>query len=531
MIRAAAYIRVSTTRQAEEGVSLGDQLRSIEERVRQLGGEVSEVFSDSGSGTDDKRPEFRRLLALARSVDRPFDLVVVHSTSRLARNVVLSESSIRELEHLGVKFLSVTQDVQEPLTRVIHAAVDEHYSRQNSLRVGETMMANAAEGFWNGGPAPYGYRTVTKEKRGKKEKKVLETDEVEATIVRQMFDLCLKGDGQSGPMGVKSICNELNSRGNKTRNGNLWQLSTVHAKLTSTYYVGYYEQTRGTVSKTRSDQDGKKVRIECPRIVDQPIYDAVQSKLKRDNPLNSAPRKASADHLLTGIAVCENCGRGLTLTTGKSGRYRYYSCRGALTAGQTACSQPTRVPVDELDDLVTRAIVEKVIEENHLQDLLNGLIERHSKANSSAEQDALRREKEALDAKRGYENLLTLVERGLVDTDDEDFSARLDAVKTKRNIANEAAKRARLRINNKIAITPEMVVKFSDIMRQGLTRGNTKFRRSYIAALVERVNILPNRVAIRGKSSDLISSVQADNNDGEVPSRIQEWRTRRDSNS
>ncbi|WP_269084329.1 zinc ribbon domain-containing protein, partial [Acetobacter tropicalis] len=40
----------------------------------------------------------------------------------------------------------------------------------------------------------------------------------------------------------------------------------------------------------------------------------------------TAPRIVNGPCLLTGLAVCATCGGGMTLRTGKYGRYRYYTC-------------------------------------------------------------------------------------------------------------------------------------------------------------------------------------------------------------
>lgn len=59
---------------------------------------------------------------------------------------------------------------------------------------------------------PYGYRTVEAGQKGRRTKKILAIDPVEAEAVRLMYRLIVDGDGQSGPMGVKSVCTWLNAR-------------------------------------------------------------------------------------------------------------------------------------------------------------------------------------------------------------------------------------------------------------------------------------------------------------------------------
>src|SRR5262249_16862145 len=148
---------------------------------------------------DEDRPEFQRMIAQATSEERPFDIVVVHSLSRFSRDVLHSELYIRKLHRAGVQLVSITQelgnDSSSELIRKILNAFDEHQSRENAKHTHRAMLENARQGFWNGSPAPFGYETVVKERRGNKDKKVLVVNEPEARIVRTIFDLYLGRDG------------------------------------------------------------------------------------------------------------------------------------------------------------------------------------------------------------------------------------------------------------------------------------------------------------------------------------------------
>ena len=61
MTRAAAYIRVSTERQAEEDrVSLGEQQKDIETHCGQRGHTLVKEYQDVGSGASKRRPNSNR---------------------------------------------------------------------------------------------------------------------------------------------------------------------------------------------------------------------------------------------------------------------------------------------------------------------------------------------------------------------------------------------------------------------------------------------------------------------------------------
>ena len=74
MIRAAAYIRVSTERQAEEDrVSLDEQHKDIAAYCQGKGYTVVKEYQDVGSGASKRRPQFQQLLWDAQ--DGEFDVI------------------------------------------------------------------------------------------------------------------------------------------------------------------------------------------------------------------------------------------------------------------------------------------------------------------------------------------------------------------------------------------------------------------------------------------------------------------------
>lgn len=85
--RAALYLRVSTARQAEHDVSIPDQKRQGEAWCATRGYQLVETFVEPGaSATNDRRPEFQRMIEAGTSRPAPFDVVVVHSFSRFFRD-------------------------------------------------------------------------------------------------------------------------------------------------------------------------------------------------------------------------------------------------------------------------------------------------------------------------------------------------------------------------------------------------------------------------------------------------------------
>ena len=85
--RVAIYARVSTTRQAENDISIPDQLAQARKFCEARGWYVvSEIVDPGASARDDKRPQFQAMMDKACIDPSPFDIVLIHSQSRFFRD-------------------------------------------------------------------------------------------------------------------------------------------------------------------------------------------------------------------------------------------------------------------------------------------------------------------------------------------------------------------------------------------------------------------------------------------------------------
>ena len=179
-LRAALNLRVSTAR-AEHDVSIPDQRKQGEAYCLSRGLELVDTFVEAGaSATNDRWPEFQRMIEAGTSKPAPFDVVVVHSFSRFFRDHFELEFYVRKLAKNGVKRLSITQEMGDDpmhvMMRQIMALFDEYQSKENAKHLLRALKENARQGFWNGSLPPIGYRVVAAEQRGAKTKKKLEID-------------------------------------------------------------------------------------------------------------------------------------------------------------------------------------------------------------------------------------------------------------------------------------------------------------------------------------------------------------------
>ncbi|MCE4225941.1 recombinase family protein [Methylobacterium sp. C25] len=537
-LRACSYLRVSTSRQAESELSMPDQDKQINSFCLAKAWTIVAKYQEPGaSATDDARPEFQKMIERACDNDRPFDVIVVHSYSRFFRDAFGLEMYVRRLAKAGVRLVSITQelgdDPAQVMMRQIIALFDEYQSKENAKHVLRAMKENARQGFYNGARLPIGYKLEEVEKRGNRVKKRLVIDAVEADTVKLMFRLYRHGDGTSGPLGVKALTCWLNEHGYRTRLGARFGIATVHGMLTNRIYIGEWGFNRRD-SKTLIDKpEAEHVPIEVPAIIDLAEFEAVAATLKAHNPRATPARVVTGPILLTGLATCATCSGPMTLRTGtsKSGKvHTYYSCSTHGRQGKTACVGRA-IPMNKLDTLVTDHLVAELLQPDRLRATLASLWA--LRAERSAEVDgrvaALR--KEVIAAEDKLQRLYRMVEDGVTDLDDI-LKDRLAALKLDRDRAKAALDRIRVAEPAAETIDPDLIERFGTLMRENVANGEIPFRKAWLQAIVDRIEVDDDVIRIFGDKANLetvIAGGGAHITPG-VRSSVRKWRARKDSN-
>ncbi len=138
-LNAALYLRVSTGRQAEHDLSIPDQRAQTANWIAARGWTLAAEYVEPGaSATDDKRPEFQRMIERACNGEGVFDVIIVHSYSRFFRDAFGLEFYVRKLAEHGVKLVSMTQelgaDPAQVMMRQVISLFDEYQSKENARR-------------------------------------------------------------------------------------------------------------------------------------------------------------------------------------------------------------------------------------------------------------------------------------------------------------------------------------------------------------------------------------------------------------
>ncbi len=533
------YARVSTTRQADNDLSIPDQLRQMREWAKTNGHLVVQEFVEPGAtATDDKRPVFQQMINEALMKPPAFDCIIIHSLSRFFRDGIEFGVYERKLAKNKVKVESITQptsdDAGGEMMRRIICLFDEHQSKEISKHVSRSMKENARQGYFNGSKPPFGYQAVATEQpasRGRTKKK-LEINESEADIVRLAYDLYLNGF-EGRVMGCKEIVKHLTDKHLLMR-GSAWNVHKTHKLISDTLYMGDYFFNVIDSKKGQKRPPEEWVKTAIPAIIDASTFEQVRAKREARAPSNAPPRRMSSPTLLTGLLKCGVCGHAMTLATGKSGRYKYYKCTSRHSQGNHACSSGN-LPMEKLDDLVLAKLADQVFAPERLQTMMEDLRKRiqSSKAGQQTKINDLNRQLKKIEERQ--QRLLEAIETGIIDLD-ETTQRRAQQIKTSREalLIELSGVRRDTSMPAVEHLKASNVDVFGKVLREKLLAKNSPFAKNYLNALVDEIVVENKNATIKGSYAALAETMQQikkGNLNNQVPSFIPNWCARSDSNA
>lgn len=339
----------------------------------------------------------------------------------------------------------------------------------------------------------------------------------------QMFDSTIvRADGQ----GFREA--------KRTRHGGRWGIGQLYRILTRRAYIGEHEFNKRSKSKELKPAS-EVVTVAVPPLVDRETFDKVQALLRQRNPKVTPARVTSGPTLLTGICHCAKCGGAMTIRTGKSGQYRYYTCSIKARQGETGCSGRS-IPMDKLDRIVARHIEERLLQPDRPEEILAEVLDRRQ------EQGARRREQLAElrmrieDTKIRLKRLYEGVEAGIFDPKEPALAERMDGLRGIHDQAFADARRIEAMLENAgdKAITPEAIRKLAASAREKMRLAGGGYRRDHLRALAQRVEVGEREVHISGSKTELLrvltSTDAAKTSMISVPTSVPNWRTGWDSN-
>lgn len=261
--------------------------------------------------------------------DRKVDAVIFYTVDRVSRDadVIEIHELRRDIRNAGME-LHYVDSGQADLSSLgsimdhVRAAVaaDERKKLEERTTRGRNAKARAGK-VVGGGRAPYGYRFANGS---------LEIVEDEAKIVREIFNLYVRGDESGKNLAIGAICRRLNDFGIKSPRDKAWQKYTVRSILINETYAGlwHYGKIITEHRKVKKRPKEEHIAVTVPAIVDRDTWELAQTQRQTNIDLN--PRSTKRDYLLRSMFKCGWCGSAMVGVATKSGRrnYGYYQCRG-----------------------------------------------------------------------------------------------------------------------------------------------------------------------------------------------------------
>lgn len=294
-----AYIRVSTVRQGEHGVSLQEQRYAIEQYAQRAGLSIMRWFEERESAAQRGRPAFTAMLQLLRSGKAHG--VIFHKIDRSSRNH-RDWAEISDLVDAGVDvhFTGESLDLTTTggrLSADIQATIAAHYIRALRQEVMKGLYGRLRQGIWPFG-APPGYL----DHGGGKPKTICPT---RGPLVKQAFELYA-----SGAYSLRSLVSELYRRGLRTRRGGRVSMNGLSTILNNPFYVG-----RMRVRRNSQTFEGVHEAL-----IPESLFREVQERLRG----KTRVKVQRHEFALRQLFRCDLCGRVLTGERQKG--HAYYRC-------------------------------------------------------------------------------------------------------------------------------------------------------------------------------------------------------------
>ncbi len=345
-LRAASYARVSTTEQAEKGTSLATQAEECRSFITRQGWVLVAEYVDEGvSGTTVSRPA---LDALLKATDeRVVDVVVVTKIDRVARSMTHLSAIVGALDDVGVRLATVdgrldTTTSHGRLMRNILGSFAEFERDVIVERTTAGLRKVAEDGYWPGGPPPFGWRSYRAADVGHTKLSIVDD---EAAILREIVRLI-----SDERLTTRQVATELNARGVKPRRASRWHYSMLYHLLDRSPLSGKWEYAS---SQGRGDA-ASPVAVPVPPIITAAEHERLRANLSRNR---AAPRPSYREHF---YLLCRRlygpCGGRFHGVYRRDRDVRQYRCSNSVPDALERC-QCHRIPSEPVEAMVWNAVI------------------------------------------------------------------------------------------------------------------------------------------------------------------------------
>ena len=356
IVEADAYLRYSSSLQ-DEGNSIEYQRAEILKYCETHGLVVRNWYIDKATSARSVvgREQFLRLLSsIEEGTSAP--VMIVWRTNRAFRNVSESIMYREMMKAAGVRFVSVTQNIDEDTSAGrfqtnVFASFDQYKSEEIAEHVAAAQREMVQGGFHIGGTPPFGYKLVDVDFNGKPRRKLVPCPE-KAPVLVSIFEEVAKGGT------IRGVCRRLRDEGHRALRGGHISRNTLLDMLKNEIYLG--------VRYIKSNHGGDyRVEGYCEPLISRGLFDEVQRVMEENKKKKGQSRKRQNSYVLSGSLECGCCGRAIVGHT--TANYLYYKCpaRGALYDCPTLSTRK-----EALEGLVFQAVLENVLSEPAIEQIL-----------------------------------------------------------------------------------------------------------------------------------------------------------------
>lgn len=371
-LRVAAYCRVSTTLEAQEG-SYEAQVAYYTEKIQENPNwKNAGIYADDGKSATNtkKRDDFNAMIddCMAGKID----MVLTKSVSRFARNTVDSLQTIRKLKEKNIAILFEKENINtldgsgELLITILSSQAQEE-----SRNLSENTKWGITRRFENGivSVNHKKFMGYTKDDKGN-----LVIVPEEAEIVRRIFRMYLEGSS------LVQITRTLEADKIKTVTGkDKWNSSVISRMLINEKYMGdallQKTYTVDFLSKKRVKNDGivpqYYIEDNHEAIIPKELFYKVQEErarrssinkiavTRKNNKMKKTRSKYSSKYALTEILICEECGHPYRRQVwSKYGqKSAVWRCENRLKNGsKSSCKHSPTLKEEQVHDAIMKAI-------------------------------------------------------------------------------------------------------------------------------------------------------------------------------
>lgn len=327
-MKAALYIRVSTTHQVDKDSLPFQRSELINYAKYALNIDEYEIFEDAGySGKNTDRPKYQEMMNRVKKGE--FTHLLVWKIDRISRNLLDFCAMYDEIKGYGVTFVSKNEQFDtssamgEAMLKII-LVFAELERKLTAERVYGIMLSRAEKGLWNGANVPLGYKYD-------KIKKFPVPDAEESKTITLIFNKYL--DEKS----AIHVMKYLNDENIPTKRGGRWTSKTVTDIIRNPFYKGTYrynyrESARGS---KKDEKEWIVIDDNHEAIISKDTWERANKIMDTNAQKNTAfNRKNVQTHVFASMLKCSECGRGFSAHKDVARKDGYrpsgYRCQGKL---------------------------------------------------------------------------------------------------------------------------------------------------------------------------------------------------------